>query len=425
MGLEIHQMDVKTAFLNGELDVVIYMEQPEGFVQKGREHLVCKLRKSLYGLKQSGRAWYECIHIFFVNKGFTRSHADHSLYVLQTCHYIVIVIIYVDDLIILASNVDVINELKASLESEFEMSDLGELHFFLGVHFERDRKTRTITMHQRSYIETILERFGMADCKPIATPLDAKTSLVKLSEEEYEEHSHEMKDIPYQEAVGSLMYAMVATRPDLAFAVSVVSRFMSKPGPMHWMAVKRIMRYLKGTIDVRLRIGGQHMNVKGYSDADWAGDVENRRSTSGYVFFVGDGAVSWNSKRQQTVAQSTMEAEYMAMNRCTREAIWLRQLMEDVGCAQEEATTMMCDNQGSMALAKNPTNHDRSKHIDVQHHFIREKIENKIVELEYCPTQYMVADILTKALARDRHEMLSEIMGLEYNATSQSGSIGR
>ena len=425
MGLEIHQMDVKTAFLNGELDVVIYMEQPEGFVQKGREHLVCKLRKTLYGLKQSGRAWYECIHVFFVNRGFTRSHADHSLYILQTYQYIVIVIIYVDDLIILASDVDMINELKASLEREFEMSDLGELHFFLGVHFERDRRSRTITMHQRSYIETILERFGMADCKPIATPLDAKTPLPKLSDEEHEEHLHEMKDVPYQEAVGSLMYAMVATRPDLAFAVSVVSRYMSKPGPMHWMAVKRIMRYLKGTLDMKLRIGGNHINVKGYSDADWAGDVENRRSTSGYVFFVGEGAVSWNSKRQQTVAQSTMEAEYMAMNRCTREAIWLRQLMEDVGCVQEEATTIMCDNQGSMALAKNPTNHDRSKHIDVQHHFIREKIENKIVELEYCPTQYMVADILTKALARDRHEGLSEIMGLENNATSQSGSIGR
>jgi hypothetical protein len=186
----------------------------------------------------------------------------------------VIVIIYVDDLIILASNVDVINKLKASLESEFEMSDLDELHFFIGIHFKRDIETRTITMHQRNYIETILERFDMADCKPITTLLDAKTSLVKFWEEKYEEHLHEMKGIPYQKAVGSLMYAMVATRPDLAFAVSVVNRFMSKPGPMHWMAVKRIMRYLKGTIDVRLRIGGQHMNVKGYSDADWAGDVE-------------------------------------------------------------------------------------------------------------------------------------------------------
>jgi hypothetical protein len=244
-----------------------------------------------------------------VNKGFTRSRADHSLYVLQTCHYIVIIIIYVDNLIILANNVDMINKLKASLERKFEMSDLGELHFFLGVHFERDRRSRTITMHQRSYIESVLERFGMADCKLIGTLLDSKTSLAKLSDEEHEEHLHKMKDVSYQEAVGSLMYAMVATRPDLAFAVSVVSRFMSKPGPMHWMAVKRIMRYLKGTLDMKLRIGGKDINVEGYSDADWAGDVENRRSTSGYVFFVGEGAVSWNNKRQQTVVQSTMEAE--------------------------------------------------------------------------------------------------------------------
>ena len=181
-----------------------------------------------------------------------------------------IVIIYVDDLVILSSDVEMIIELKVSLERKFEMSDLGELHFFLGVHFREGWRSRTITIHQRSYIESILERFGMVDCKPIATPLNAKTSLPKLSDEEHEEHLHEMKDVSYQEAVGSLMYAMVVTRPDLAFAVSVVSRYMSNPCPMHWMAVKRIMRYLKGTLDMKLRIGGEHINVKVYSDVDWA-----------------------------------------------------------------------------------------------------------------------------------------------------------
>ena len=230
-----------------------------------------------------------------------------------------IVIIYIDDLLIWASNVDVINDLKSSLQSKFEMSDLAELHFFLGVHFERDRRSRTITIHQRSYIETILERFGMADCKPIATRLDAKTSLVKLLEEEYEEHLHKMKDILYQEAVGSLMYLTAATRPRICGKRG--KSVYVQTGSLHWMAVKQIIRYLKGPIDMRLCIGGKDINVKGYLDADWAGDVENRRSTSGYVFFVGEGAASWNSKRQQTVAQYTMEAEYIAMNRCTKEAI--------------------------------------------------------------------------------------------------------
>ena len=212
------------------------------------------------------------------------SHADHSLYVLQTPDYIVIVIIYVDDLIILASNVDTINDLKSNLEREFEMSDLGKLHYFLGVHFERDRRMRIITIHQQSYIKTILEQFGMGDCRPIATPLNTKTSLSKLSEDEYKEHSYKMKDIPYQKAVGPLMYAMVAARLDLAFTISVVGGFMSKPCPIHWMAVKQIMRYLKGTLDMKLRIGDKYVNVKGYSDADWAGEVENRRFTSEYIF---------------------------------------------------------------------------------------------------------------------------------------------
>ena len=423
MDLEIHQMDVKTAFLNGELEEDIFMDQPEGFVQEGNEHLVCKLKKSLYGLRQSPRAWYEKIHQFFAEEGFYRSHADHSLYIKQSSSFLLIVIIYVDDLIMLSSDLTVLQELKSRLEEEFDMSDIGELHFFLGVQMERNRATRTITLHQGNYIEEVLERFGMADCKPIGTPLDAKTQLVKLSEEEYEQHLPETQAIPYKEAVGSLMYAMVATRPDLAFAVSVVSQFMSKPGPLHWAAVKRIMRYLKGTLGMKLCLGGRDIDLKGYCDADWGGDQDTRRSTTGYVFFIGQGAISWNSKRQPTVALSTTEAEYMATTQSAKEAIWLRQLMADVGCVQDKATIIMSDNQGSIALAKNPKHHSRTKHIDVQHHFIREKVEMENIELRYCQTQYMVADVLTKALTKDRHETLRRVMGIVSFDTTQSGSV--
>ena len=357
MDLEMHQMDVKTAFLNGELEEDIYMDQPQGFERQGAEHLVCKLKKSLYRLKQSPRAWYEHIDTFFVNEGFTRSHADHSLYIMQTSHYIVIVIIYVDDLIMMASDMEVLKEVKSRLEEEYNMSDLGELHFFFGVQIERNRAAHTITLHQGHYIEEVLVRFGMEDCKPIGTPLDPKAALVKLTDEEYEQHKHEMQGIPYKEAVGSLMYAMVATRADLAFAVSVVSQFMARPAPMHWAVVKRIMRYLKGTLDMKLCLGGNDISIKGYCNADWGGDLNIRRSTTGYVFYLGVGAISWNSKRQPTVALSTMQAEYMAANQATKEAIWLRQLMADVGCVQHKATTIMCDNQGSIALAKNPKRH--------------------------------------------------------------------
>ena len=191
------------------------MEQMEGFEEIRREHLVCKLKKLLYGLKQSGREWYKCTNIFFVNKGFTRSHANHLLFVLQSCHYIVIVLKYIYDLIVLAINSNMINELKFSLKCKFEMSDLSKFHFFLKVHFERYRRTRIITMHQRNYIKIILEQFGMGNFKPIETLFNAKTLLSEVLEIEHEKHLHEIKEITYQETVGSLMYTMEAhmTRP--------------------------------------------------------------------------------------------------------------------------------------------------------------------------------------------------------------------
>jgi hypothetical protein len=423
MDLEIHQMDVKTAFLNGELEEDIYMDQPQGFVQDGKEDLVCKLKKSLYGLKQSPRAWYQRIDMFFTHEGFSRSQADHSLYIKRTGEYLLIVIIYVDDLIILASNGNILKWLKSRLENEFEMSDLGELHYCLGVEFERDRANHTITMSQSKYIEEVLKRFNMEECKPIGTPLDVNSKLLKLTEEEFQGIQEEMQGIPYKAAVGSLMYAMVGTRPDLAFPVSMVSQFMSRAGPSHWMAVKRIMRYLKGTMDLKLCLGGKEVSLRGYCDADWGGDANERRSTTGYVFFVGVGAISWNCKRQPTIALSTTEAEYMATSQCTKEAIWLRKLMADVGLVQDGATIIMCDNQGCIALAKNPTHHSRTKHIDIQHHFIREKLESGEIGLKYCPTQDMVADVLTKALAKERHQNLTRSMGLRVLDYLQSGSV--
>ena len=184
------------------------------------------------------------------------------------------------------------------------------------------------------------------------------------------------------------------------------------------------MRYLQGTKDIKLCLGGKDLAMSGYCNAEWAGDVNERRSTTGYVFFGGDGAISWNCRRQPTIALSTTEAEYMATTQSTKEAIWLRKLLADVGFVQEGATTIMCDNQGCIALAKNPTHHSRTKHIDVQHHFIREKLESGEISLKYCPTVGMVADVLTKALANERHQRLARAMGLREGNYSQSGSVG-
>jgi hypothetical protein len=356
LDLEMHQMDVKTAFLNGDLEEDIYMEQPSGFLQRGHEHFVCKLRKSLYGLKQASRAWYQKIDATFLDLGFERSVADHSLNFAQKGPHVMLVLVYVDDLIILSSNMESMDALKSKLEAEYEMTDLGELHYCLGVEFARDRAARTITMNKAKYVEEVLKRCGMEDCKPIGTLLDTKVKFVKLSNEEYDVDAPRMGSVPYKLAVRSLMYAMVATRADLTFAISTVSQHMATPGWTHWMAVKMIMRYLKGSLHLKLQLGGQHIKLKGYCDVDWTGDVNDRRSTTGYAFSLGDGIVSWSSKRQPTVALSTTKAEYMAASHCTREAIWLRQLLDDMRCKYNEGTLIMYDNQGAIALTKNPAN---------------------------------------------------------------------
>jgi hypothetical protein len=424
LDLEMHQMDVKTAFLNSTLKEDIYMDQAPRFIEEGKEHLKCKLKKAIYGLKQSGREWYKDMDATLLSNGFVRSQADHSLYVKQSSKLLLIVIVYVDDLIIMADNLEHMDEFKATLMKEYKISDLGELHYCLGIEFKRNRAQRTITMNQGKFIKQVLEDFGMEDCKPIGTPLDVNCKLLKLSDEEAKACEREMQGIPYKQAVGSLMYAMVGTRPDLAYPQSVVSQFMSNPSPTHWMAVKRIMRYLKGTIDMELCLGGKDLELHGYCDADWAGDTQDRRSTTGYVFMLGNGAISWNSKRQPTIALSTTEVEYMAASQGIKEAIWLQQILEDVGFVQVKATKMECDNQGCIALAKNPTHHSRTKHIDIQYHFIREKIEDEVIELQYCPSQHMVADVLTKALPKVRHKLLSEEMGLIECDMAQSGSVG-
>lgn len=412
--LEVHQMDVKTAFLNGDLEEDIYMDQPEGYVSPQQQHLVCKLQKSLYGLKQSPRAWYHKIDQYFQQEGFQRSEADHSLYVRLEGTAKVIIALYVDDLILLSDSMDALNQVKHSLAATFEMKDLGEIHYCLGIQVVRDRKHRLVRLGQEKYVLDVLHKFGMDECKPIGTPLDANSKLTKDMAPKSPEEEQRMESVPYRQAVGSLMYAMVGTRPDIAYAVGAVSQFLSSPGEQHWQAVKRIFRYLRGTSHHMLLYGGTpELALTGHCDADWAGSVDDRRSTTGYVFTIAGGCVSWNSKKQATVALSTTEAEYMAAAQATKEAVWLRQLLADLGYELARPTVLHTDSQGCIALVKNPAFHNRTKHIDIQHHFIREKAESGVVVLQFCNTQDMMADILTKGLSKEKHEHCKELMGLQ------------
>ncbi|GJR12854.1 retrovirus-related pol polyprotein from transposon TNT 1-94 [Tanacetum coccineum] len=352
--LHLEQLDVKTAFLHGNLDEEIYMLQPEGFEQKGKENLVCRLNKSLYGLKQAPRCWYKRFDSFIIGLGYNRLHADPCAYFKRFGNNdFVILLLYVDDMLVAGPNKDRISKLKAQLAREFEMKDLGPANKILGMQIHRDRVSRKIWLSQKSYVKKILQRFNMQDCKPISTPFPTNIKLSSKMSPSSEKERMEMSRVPYASAVGSLMFAMICTRPDIAHAVGVVSRYMAKPGREHWGAVKRILRYIKGTSDVALCYGESGLTVKGYVDSDYAGDLDGSKSTTGYVFTLSDRIVSWVSKLQSVVAMSTMEAEYVAAAQTSKEAVWLKMLLEELGHEQDNIT-LFCDNQSTLYLARNP-----------------------------------------------------------------------
>lgn len=392
--MEIHQMDVKAAFLHGELKETIYMRPPNGFPTKTPGH-VWLLKKSLYGLKQAARAWHQKAHDELTKMGFIPTSSDPSVYIKLTPGKLpAIVGTHVDDSLQIVKGVSALSELKARLASTFEMKDLGEARWFLGLEITRDRPRRTITLSQERYTLDILNRFGMAESHSVSTPMAASTRLEKL-----DAPSDSTTLQLYQQMLGCLMYAMVCTRPDLAYAVGALSQHSATPGPDHLVAMKRAYRYLSGTRGATLVFDGSIKNQKlvGYSDSDWAGDPIDRRSIAGHAFLIGNTAISWSSKKQQTVALSSTEGEYMSTTMATCEAIFLRRLCNELGFEQS-ATTIFVDNQSAMDLARNPVHHSRTKHIEVRHHFIREKLESGEVTLEYKPTADQTADIFTKPL---------------------------
>ena len=365
----------------------------------------------MYGLKQSPRVWYLTLTTYLKTLGFEPLTADNCIFHNNKGTYIAV---FVDDLLIIGPSKDDIEAIKGKLRERFSMTDLGPCKYYLGMEVIRDRQNRTLKLSQRSYLEKILRDFEMWDCnKRHDTPIDTHTKLQK-AEPDYEPKPAEIKW--YQRAVGSLMYAMLGTRPDIAFAVSVVSRYASRPTQAHKSAVTRILRYLRKTVDHVLVFRGPLAVLSGYSDSDWAGDYDTRKSTSGFVFGVGSAAISWSSKLQATVALSTCEAEYIGQTNAAKEAIWLRRLLDEIQpktANQPRATIIYCDNQGAIALAKNPQFHARTKHIDIQHHFVREKVNEGVVQLEYIDTERQVADGLTKALDKVRFERFRKAIGLE------------
>ena len=417
LDLEVEQMDVKTAFLHGVLDKEIYMEQPEGFKVKGKEDYVCRLKKSLYGLKQAPRLWYQKFESVMGEQGYRKTTSDHCVFVQKFSHDdFIILLLYVDDMLIIGKNVSRIKELKKQLSRSFAMKDLGPAKRILGIRIFRDRAKKKLSLSQEQYIEKVLERFNMSKAKVVSPPLAMHFKLDAHQSPSTDEEKEEMRRVPYSSAVRSLMYAMVCTRPDIAHAVGVVSRHMSNPAKEHWNAVKWILRYLQGTSSLRLTFGGGKPELIGYTDSDMATDVDTRKSTSGYLMTFSGGAVSWQSRLQKCVALSTTEAEYVAATKACKELLWLKRFMEELGFRQERYV-VLCDNQSAIHLSKNSTFHSRSKHIDVRYHWMRDVINNKLLELEKVYTNDNGADTMTKALPKEKLEVCRGIAEMAYPST--------
>jgi Reverse transcriptase (RNA-dependent DNA polymerase)/Integrase core domain/GAG-pre-integrase domain len=408
LDLELHQMDVVTAFLNGDLNEEIFMEQPEGFGAEDSSQ-VCKLVKSLYGLKQAPRQWHAKIDGFLVGVlEFSRNVSDECFYVRIQGGIIAIIALYVDDLLIACNNIGILNEIKKGLSREFEMKDMGQARMCLGFRISRNRSERKLTMSQEKYALAVLSRFGMSDANGARTPMEVSIDV--------DDSSELATNVPYREAIGSLMYLMVGTRPDIAFAVSRMAKYVESPTILHWKAVKHIMRYIRHTSDYGLEFGGSgNVDFKCFCDSDWGGDTATRKSTSGYIFCMAGGAISWSSKKQAVVALSSTESEYVGLSLAAKEAVWLRRLVGGIGISEiynGEPVTIFADNQGSIKLAENDSTSKRTKHIDIRYHFTKNAILEGEITLKYCNTTEMVADMMTKPLGKVKLEAFSELAGL-------------
>jgi hypothetical protein len=386
----IHQLDVKNAFLHGTLHETVYCQQPSGFVDPSHPDFVCHLQKSLYGLKQAPRAWFQRFATFIQSIGFIPSKSDSSLFIFRSSTQTAYLLLYVDDIVLIASSDSFLSHIVTLLNREFSMTDLGPLHHFLGV--TASRTSSTLFLSQRQYILDLLSRAGMIDCQPSRTPADIGAKL-----------SADGDPVPdptlYRSLTGALQYATL-TRPDISYSVQQACLYMHDPRVPHLSHVKRILRYLKGTLDHGLLLNSSSpTSLTVYSDADWAGCPDTRRSTSGFCVYLGDNLVSWSSKRQVTVSRSSAEAEYRAVAHAVAEAVWIRQLLAELHCPIERATIVYCDNISAVYMASNPVQHRRTKHIEIDIHFVREKVALGEVRVLHVPTSAQFADIFTKGLS--------------------------
>lgn len=424
----VEQIDVTTAFLNGTLNEELYMKLPplmneilkeivntesrdsetwiisNQMLTKMDQDVVCLLKGSLYGLKQAGLQWNTEVNNVLTRLGLKRSNSDSCIYFAGNSDRLLLVSVYVDDFLITSQDLKWIKYIKDQLSTYFDVKDLGKARYCLGL--EICQSPGIITIKQSSYIKQIIKKFNMVEANPVVTPLEVG---MKLANEEVKENNP--SELPYRELVGALMYAAVATRPDIFYAVSFLAQFNNSYNVRHWKMAKRVIRYLIGTKDIGLEYRKTDDSITGYVDADWGGCPLDRKSYTGYAFMLSGAAISWKSQKQKTVALSSTEAEYMGITEAVKEAVYWSNFMNELGLEELLHIIIYNDNQGAKLLSDNPVFHSRTKHIDIRHHFVRDTLKDGKIKLEYLNTDQMKADILTKAVTGPKHASFCHGLG--------------
>ena len=411
-GWSLKQLDINNAFLQGSLSETVFMEQPPGFVDQDKPSFVCKLHKAIYGLKQAPRAWYYELRHFLLASRFHNSHSDTSLFIFQSAPHVLYLLVYVDDIIVTGSNDAVLSQFVSSLAKRFSLKELGDLSYFLGVEVISHK--HGLLLSQRRYITDLLTRLHMHEAKPVLTPLPSSASAVSLK-----------SGLPlpdptiYREVVGSLQYLSL-TRPDVSFAVNKLSQFMHHPTDTHWILVKRILRYLLGTLNKGLLLRRDSPcslhafadKLHAFSDADWAGNKDDYSSTSAYLVYLGSNLISWSSKKQKTIARSSTEAEYRSVAATAAELSWVCSLIQELGVALPTPPVIYCDNVGATQLSSNPIFHSRMKHVAVDYHFIRDQVQSGRLRVAHISSADQLADLLTKPLSTSQFQFFRDKIGL-------------
>ncbi|XP_021742804.1 uncharacterized protein LOC110708891 [Chenopodium quinoa] len=414
-GWELHQLDINNAFLHGNLIEEVYMQVPEGIPNPNG--LVRKLKKSLYGLKQASRQWYARLNFELLSLGFTQSLNDYSLFLKKSDSHIIIVAVYVDDIILTGNDTAGILDLKAHLHQVFSIKDLGKLNFFLGI--EVCHISQGIILTQRKFTKELLQECDFDVSKTAKTPLPASVKLFA----DYGDFFPDL--VQYRCLVGKLNF-LTHTRPDISYAVQTLSQFLQQPRMPHLHALQHVMRYIAGTIGQGiLLLANEQLKLQAYSDSDWAACPNSRRSVIGYIMLLGNSPISWKSKKQGTTSKSSSEAEYRAMEAASSEICWLVRLLQELGGLNLLHVELNCDNQAAIHIAKNPVFHGRTKHIEIDCHFTREKVLAGMIQLSHVPSHEQLADLFTKILPIQQHAELCSKLGLidSQSPTSLKGGI--